>query len=159
MGLFVEGMHCPLCNEAMLSNEQLFGTWGVWLPQSDPLVAFCDAMMHWSCYASWEHRRSFARSYFDFWVEGRNQNPHWQPVFLDDTVLVEVNPSLPIEAAWVYVAATGSRHNPKLADWEKWLQRDEDENHPVERAAVAAIKRTLRAHVPTKEDLLSRLTK
>ena len=74
--------------------------------------------MHWSCYASWEHQLSFARSYFEFWVEGRNQNPYWQPAYLDETVLVTVNPSSPIEAAWVCIAATGSRHNPKLADWE-----------------------------------------
>jgi hypothetical protein len=158
VGLFCEGMPCPLCNEPMLQRQPLFGTWGVWLPQNDPLEAYCDAVMHWECYATWEHRSSFARSYFDFWVEGRHQNPHWRPAYFDDTVLVTVNPSPPIEAAWVHLAATGTRHNPKLDDWAAWLQRDDKEDHPMERAAVAMVKRTLSAHVPTKKSLLSQLT-
>ena len=154
MSLFVEGMKCPLCNEPMLSSEPLFGTWGVWLPSSNPLERYCDATMHWSCYANWKHQARFARSYFEAWVRAQGHNPYWKPAFVDDSVLVEVNPTPPVEAAWVYVAATGTRHNPKLEDWSTWLHASQDE-HPLEHAALSAIKRKLINHVPTKESLLA----
>jgi hypothetical protein len=156
--MFFEGTLCPLCDKEMLLKQSLFGTWGVWLPKSDALWKFCDATIHWNCYAAWEHQRQFARSYFEFWVEGRNENPYWRPAFLDDSVLVTVNPSPPVEAVWVHLAATGTRYRPALENWGNWLSDSSGDNHPLEQAALANVRQVLRTNVPTSESLLSRLT-
>ncbi len=158
MALFCEGMPCSLCRKPMLREQRLFGTWGIWLPSENPLVNYCDAVLHWDCYAVWEHQTSFARSYFESWVQGRNGNPYWRTAFLNDDVFVEVNPSPPVESAWVYVAATGTRHNPRLEDWKAWLHGENEHDHPLEKAALASVKQVLQKHVPDKESLLSHVS-
>lgn len=155
MAMMFDGMTCPLCQEPMHVHEQLFGTWGVWLERSHPLVKYCDGTLHWSCYAQWEHRQTFARSYFEFWVKGRHDNPYWLPAFLDDEVLVTVNPMREISGVWVIVAETGTRDNPRLDDWQRWLSGDDATMHPFKRDVLRSVKGTLREHVPTKETLLA----
>ncbi len=157
MALFFAGCRCPICDQVLAPDADHFATWGVWLPESDGLSRFCDSVMHWSCYAEWKYQRRFARGYFEFWVSTSDQNPYWKRVFLNDSVLVTVNPKPPVEAAWVYLAATGTRHNPKLGEWGNWLERDDGDRHPLEAQALGNAKQTLRVELPTKAALLSRV--
>jgi len=134
----------------------VFGTWGVWLPNHDPLWKFCDGSMHWDCYASWPHRQRFASTYFHFWVEAEATNAFWHRAFLDDEVLVTVNPFEPVNAAWVHLKDTGSRIDVKLKNWVAWLAAEpEGSSHPVLAAAVRRAKQVLRGKVPTVEQLLA----
>jgi hypothetical protein len=158
MALITRGKSlCPLCQRVLEAGDDIFGTWGVWLPRTDPLWQFCDAAMHWPCYAQWEHQSGFARSYFEAWVGSCESNPHWKPAYRDDLLLVTVNPAPPVEAAWVHLAATGTRHNPKLSAWADWLHEGAGIVHPLEAAALEAARRILRNQVPTADALIARL--
>jgi len=142
----------------MHREQLLFGTWGVWLAASDPLWRFCDAMLHWDCYANWEHRTRFGRSYFDFWVELEKENPYWFRAYHDETVFVTVNPSLADSSAWVHVAANGTRHPVEISDWDVWLVNESLAGmHPIEGTALNIAKRVLRRVVPSAASLLDRV--
>ncbi len=150
MALFRNGMSCPICRKPMSSNDPLFSTWGVWLPASDALHGFCDACMHWSCYADWPFRARFARTYVDFWVEHEESDPFWHRVFLDDACLVTVNPELDAGSAWVCLYETGTRVSVGLSEWEQWLAKDRPEGrHLVESDAIDAAKAILVRALPT----------
>lgn len=158
MALFFDGMNCSLCNSPMQSDQQLFGTWGVWLPSSDRLWRFCDAMLHWDCYAEWKYRNRFAQSYFEFWIEHEKRNPYWWRVYRDDSIFITANPSPPIESIWVHLAETGTRHSVSFDEWADWLTADRDPTmHGVELQALTRAKRTLRREIPTAEQLLARI--
>ena len=113
MALFFTGQKCPLC-EQPINEGPKFGTWGVWLPSHDPLLRYCDGVMHWDCYAEWPHRQRFASTYFQFWVNSEEENVFWHRAYLDDDVLVTVNPFEPIRSSWVHLKETGSRIDVKL---------------------------------------------
>ena len=155
MALFSRGQRCPLCDEPILEGP-VFGTWGVWLPTDDPLWKFCDGAMHWDCYASWQHRKRFASTYFQFWVDAEGTNPFWHRAYLDENVLVTVNSLVPINAAWVHLKDAGSRIDVKLESWEAWLSAEpENSSHPVLVEAVQRIKSVLREKVPTSVRLVA----
>ncbi len=156
MGLFFDGMKCLLCEQPLHSEEQLFGTWGVWLPGSDRLQRYCDAVLHWNCYADWKYRVRFARSYFEFWVRHEQGTPYWWRVYGDETVFVTVNPLPPNASLWVHLAATGCRYPVPVGDWESWLVAEADPTmHPVESNALAYAKRLLRRTLPTGESVFA----
>jgi hypothetical protein len=155
MALFRDGVACPLCGEPMQSSQKLFGTWGIWLPREDPLVRFCDACMHWDCYADWPERARFARSYIDFLVEDEKSNSLWSRAYLDENVFVKVNPHAPFELVWIHLYDTGSRYDVSLNDWESWLsQETTDVGHSIEAQSLAVIKEILKKRIPTREQLL-----
>ena len=155
MALFREGMACPLCKEPMQRRQSLFGTWGVWLPSSDPLHRYCDAYMHWECYATWKYRGRFARSYFEFWIEHEKTSPYWTRAYLDNFVLVTVNPITSVSAAWVHLADTGSRSYVLLTEWERWLhEAQSDADHRVEAESMRQAQAILRNQMPTRALLL-----
>ena len=147
MALYIDGMPCSLCQQPMLDDQPIFGTWGVWLPSTDRLVDFCDAAMHWDCYAGWKYRERFARSYFEFWVKTEKVNPHWWSSYLDEDIFVNVNPGQGISNAWVHLAQTGTRHLVSLDDWERWLHATDDTSPQLESVALEAARVTLRANV------------
>jgi hypothetical protein len=149
MALLLPGMPCPLCKQPMDSGQSLFSTWGVWLPKEDPLWRFCDATLHWSCYAAWPDRGRFARSYFEFWVAHEPQNPFWHRVHLDERVYAEVNPDPLVASVWVVLAETGSRISVKLSNWASWLRHTDDGHHEVETSALLAAKGALSAALPS----------
>lgn len=91
--MFITGQPCPFCDEPITQTQPVFSTWGVWLPQDDPLWRFCDAAMHWACYAEWPHRERFASTYFQFWVDAEQDDPFWHRAYLDHGVLVTARPS------------------------------------------------------------------
>src|SRR5262245_45575515 len=103
MALFFDGARCGLCLKPMNKGEALFATSGVWLPPEDILHNFCDAAMHWDCYATWRHRARFAHCYFELWKEAESSNPCWYRCYLDAKTLVTVNPSEPISSACMHL--------------------------------------------------------
>jgi hypothetical protein len=141
----------------MYEHEQLFATSGIWLEQSDPLFDYCDAVFHWSCYADWEHRARFARSYFQMWVEIEKENPVWWRVYLDDSILVTASPSL-MEAIHIELAATGTRQEVDFKDWPKWIAAENALGaHPIEAEAIQQAKLVLRPIFPTVDAVLARI--
>ena len=48
-------------------------------------------MMHWDCYAKWEHRPRFARMYFEAERALSGHNPYWGVAHSDDQVVVTVS--------------------------------------------------------------------
>lgn len=160
MALILGRAKCSICKEAIADGEPTFGTWGVWLPATDPLSRLCDATLHWSCYAAWPHRERFASSYFDFWVEEERDDICWHRAYLDADVLVTVNPIEPVRSAWVHLRSTGTRTSVKLADWAAWVvgkPTKEEVEHPVFAEALDAAKRRLRVALPTEQFVLDSL--
>ena len=86
------------------------------------------------------------------WVAGRDANPYWGTKFLDNRVMVMVNPSPPVEEVEVILAATGSRLRSKLAHWVEWATGHTDGRpalHILERSALAEVLPRLREALPT----------
>lgn len=159
MALFFDGMPCALCHSPLATSDTTFGTWGVWLPESDRLHRFCDTVIHWSCYAEWKHRARFARSYFEFWVRQEQQDIFWWRAFFDDAVLVTVNPDAEVQSAWVCLAETGSRLSVTLSSWDAWVEDPTEAVHRVEQQAIDNAKLRLRRDRPTGQSLLSAINR
>lgn len=154
MALIYAGQPCALCDKPIKKGHSLFATWGVWLPAFDRLSHYCDAAMHWDCYAAWTYRHRFARSYFEFWVEEERQNPFWYRVYVDENVLVEVNPDNQVAGVVICLAETGSRHSIHIVDWEWWLSSADEGHHQIETEAIHVAKAILRQQRPTIASLL-----
>ena len=144
---------CPICDE--LVSDPVFATSGVFFPPGDPLSRFCDACMHWSCYATWEHRERFARAYVEMWIECEKVNPYWARVLIDDLSFVTINPSPPVMTAHVHLFRTGSRIDIPLDEWQLWMRHEKGPaaRHPLELSAWDEALRSLREALPTTESL------
>ena len=62
MAIISEDSRCALCQQPVGSGDYL-ATSGCAYDQDHPLWAYCDAPIHWHCYADWEHREEFAAAY------------------------------------------------------------------------------------------------
>jgi hypothetical protein len=156
MGLVVDGMNCLLCDRPLRDGEPLFGTHGVWLPTSDRLHRYCDAVLHWECYADWKYRLRFARSLFDRQIQRESFDPYWWQVYRDEVVFVEASPSPSKPSVGVHVAGTGSSYVIPVGEWEAWLVADSDSTmHPLEWNTLAYVKRVLRRALPKAEAVLA----
>jgi ssDNA-binding Zn-finger/Zn-ribbon topoisomerase 1 len=155
MALFY-GQPCPLCGVKMTTEDRRFATSHFLGPESD-LWRFSDAVMHWDCYAEWEHRPRFARMYFEARKEWNGPNPHWGVAYSDERVFVTVNPDKLVGEVDVSLAETGSGFRIPLDDWEDWLEGEwfGECNHEVEREALAGIIPLLRSKLPTAEAVVS----
>lgn len=140
---------CPICEE--LLSDPIFATSGVFLPSTDPLSPYCDACMHWSCYAAWEHRERFARSYVQMWIENEKTNLYWARVFLDDYSFITINRIPMIDKAHVRLFRTGSRIDIPLPDWAKWMSCEQNPvvYHPLEALAWNEALPSIREALPT----------
>ncbi|MBI3861184.1 MAG: hypothetical protein HY290_04745 [Planctomycetia bacterium] len=149
MALITNNSCCAICCQ-QLGTSPIFGTWGVFLPQDDPLVRFCDAPIHWSCYANWSERERFARAYFAFWIEHEKTNPYWARIFVDDEVFVTIGPA--VSEVSIRLAATGSDIRVPQAEWECWLEGaalDDAELQSMERDAIRAVLPRLKSAIPS----------
>lgn len=161
MALITAESTCAICQERFEPDEPLFATWGVF-PVPHGLYRFCDAPMHWNCYAEWPHRLVFAAAYVQMWLESERNNPYWSKVWLDDNVFVTVNPDESIAEVDVRLCATGSSMRVDLADWETWLAGQRQcpaGEHSIETAALAAALPALQRHLPTAQAILSKIDK
>jgi hypothetical protein len=146
MPLFFYGQKCPLCGAPMTEEGRIFSTWGVFFPDDDPIWRYCDAPLHWDCYAAWPERARFAGGYFAMWIEGSKHNQCWGTLLLDDDVLVTVNPGTAVGEVCLVLAATGTRYFVKLADWPAFATSGpESFPHPLEAEAFGAILARLQA--------------
>src|SRR5262249_40314217 len=152
------GQECPLCGVKMNDSDRLFATSHFITGEKNAdLWQYSDAVIHWDCYAKWEHRPRFARVYFECnqaWSKG---NGFWGIAHCDDQVLVKTNPDKYVAEVDVTLAETGSSLRGPLADWEDWLAGEcfESCNHEVERDALAVVIPLLRSKVPTGDALVT----
>lgn len=155
MAMFFEGQECPLCGAEMTDSDRLFATSHFLGPDSD-LERFSDAVMHWDCYAKWEHRARFGRMYFEAKRQWSSRNQYWGVAHSDDQLLVTTNADKLVGEVDVMLAETGSGFRVSLADWEDWLAGEwfESCNHVIEREALAAVLPLLRSKLPTADVLV-----
>jgi hypothetical protein len=153
MALFFEGAICPICHEAIV--KPIFATSGVFLPRTDPLWAYCDACMHWPCYATWQHRERFAQAYVRMQIENEKTNQYWTRVFLDEFSFISINPDLQMRLAHVYLFRTGSRIDVPLPEWRTWMRRNQTPptHHPLEAAAWLEALPSIRNALPIEQAL------
>lgn len=150
------GQECPLCGVKMTDADRLFATTHFLGPESD-LWRYSDAVMHWDCYAKWEHRERFGRMYFAAKREWTGHNTFWGVAHSDDHMLVTANPDKLVGEVDVMLAETGSGFRIALVDWEDWLGGEwfESCHHEIERDALAAVIPLLRSKVPTAEAVVA----
>lgn len=160
MAIITPDSTCAICERPFnFEQEPIFATWGVFAVPPE-LFRFCDAPLHWDCYAAWPHRAVFAAAYFQMWVEIAREDAFWSQVWLDEKLLVTVNPDEPVAEVSLRLAETGSVFRVKLADWTTWLAvqcHSPQGNHPIETAALTAILSTLQTHLPTSDAILNRI--
>ena len=139
---------CSICEEILPEGASLFATSGVWLTNSHPLFRYCDSVMHWNCYATWEGRKEFARSYAEFCAENERSNPYWGMAYLDRRVLVTVSPSR--KEIKVMPFSTGLEYSVGFDGWQAWLKdpRQVYQRHPLESETLAEVLPLLRRHLP-----------
>lgn len=155
MALFY-GQPCPLCGVKMTDNDRLFATSAFLVPDSD-LEEFSDAVMHWDCYAQWEHRARFGRMYFEAKRKLSGHNDYWSVAHSDDQLLVTTNPDKLVSEVDVMLAETGSGFRVSLADWEDWLNGEwiESCHHTIEREALLAVLPLLQSKLPTANSVIT----
>ena len=156
MALISPNSTCAICAQPLNLEEPIFATWGVFDVPPE-VFRFCDAPLHWDCYAAWPHRAVFAAAYFHMWVGIAAEDCYWSTVWQDEQLLVTVNPDAPVEKVSLVLAATGSRFHIELAAWEDWLAAAPEGAHPIETAALITALPTLQTELPTREAILRRI--
>jgi len=144
-------LKCGLCGGPLDALGDFFRASGDFLPAGDPLVRFCNAPLHWACYAGWQDRPRFAREYVRAWQEANRKNPFWWTVHVDDDVYVSVNPERPVEEVSVRLCAVGSDIRVPLAKWADWLadtDRVTPGLHAIEKEALGPVLPRLQARFP-----------
>jgi hypothetical protein len=144
-------LKCALCNAEISSPRQLFRATGAFLPTGDPLTHFCNAPLHWECYARWPERPRFARHYVDAWVEANHKNPFWWAVHKDERVYISVNPARGIEQVSLRLYAIGSDVRIPLPRWADWLASADQvtpDMHPFEKQELGLVLPFLRERFP-----------
>ncbi len=142
---------CGLCGAAVDLLKPFFRTTGVFLPAQDPLIRFCNAPLHWECYARWPERPRFAKRYVEAWAKANRKNPFWWTVCRDERVYVAVNPVKPVEEASVRLCAVGSDIRVPLPRWTEWLATPKQvtpQLQPLEDQELAAVLPELRRRFP-----------
>jgi uncharacterized protein YbaR (Trm112 family) len=160
MALLYEGMTCPLCHQELDIHSRLFATSGVFFSPDHRLFAYCDAAMHWDCYANWPDRVEFAGCYFQMWVEPDPDNPYWRQAFLSQEVLGTVNPDPSVAKVSLLLAKTGSFLQVSLDRWNDLIQgpvASFTDLHPVERDALSEVWPLLQEALPSASALGARV--
>jgi hypothetical protein len=158
MALVYEGVKCAICHAKLDLSEPLFATSGVFFPPGDLLHPYCDAPMHWDCYAQWPDRPRFAARYVQSSVEREKKDSYWAKVLLSDNAFVTANPDEPVAEVSIQLFATGSDFRIKLRDWIAWLADSSWERqcrHKIERDALFRVHAHLRSALPTIEAIRS----
>ena len=151
------GQECPLCGVSMSHGDRRFATSHFIADPDHDLWRFSDAVMHWDCYARWEHRPRFGRMYFESNVEWAGSNPYWGIAHRDDRVLVTVKLNRTVGEVDVLLAETGSSFRIKRRDWGDWLGGEWSDgcHHEVEREALADVIPLLRFKFPSVEAVVA----
>lgn len=161
MALLCRESRCRICEGRLFARdgsarERIFATSGVWLPPGDELHRYCDAAMHWTCMATWVHRRRFIASYVHMRASLEAENPWWARAYSDAHVFVDV--SFPeLERAHVTLFDTATSFHIGTDEWDAWVDAVDGmaDLHPLEILALDTARRGLRANVPTRDKLIS----
>ena len=153
MALLSPETRCAICEEPI--SKPIFATSGVFLLPADLLWIYCDACMHWSCYATWEHRERFAQAYVQSSIESEKTNQFWARVFLDEFSFIAINPNPGVSLAHVHLFRTGSRIDIPLQEWRMWMRRNQTPpvSHPLEATAWHEALPSIRKALSTEESL------
>jgi hypothetical protein len=156
MAVMYEGVCCAICATPIDTGVSGFATSGVFVPVGHHLFRFCDAPMHWDCYAHWSDRAEFARAYFHMWVDAERNSPYWSKAFLSPEAFVTVNPDPDVAQISVRLVETGTEVRVPLEQWEEWLsvKAMTAGEKPVEQRALDAVVRSLREELPTFQAVL-----
>ncbi|BDI28123.1 hypothetical protein CCAX7_001740 [Capsulimonas corticalis] len=153
-----EGVCCPICKQEIDLDAPYFATSEPFFPSEHPLFKYCDAAMHWDCYAAWPSRSEFARRYFETQIEGEKRNYYWGIALSRDEVAVTV--SIDIGQVIVMTAETGDTARVGLNQWEEWLA-DFDQAveglHPVQQDAFREVWPILRDVLPSATVMVRRV--
>ena len=143
---------CVLCGQRLDDPVRLFHQF-IRDPKHE-LYRYC-GFMHWDCLATWEHRRRFAREYFEH-EQWMTRYGHKAVAYLDEATLVYVLPDKWLQYVTVVLAETASVFTNDLENWEEWLEHKWVDHcqHDVEREALGDVLPMLRANFPTPRDLL-----
>jgi hypothetical protein len=151
------GKPCPLCGRTIAEGDDVFETWGFVTPEGDPCRGFCDAGIHWSCYAEWRGRERFARACFEAVLKDAAENPHFRATVLADAdVLVTTNPRQGFDAIWIALAKTGTTIKVPLPEWSRFLVEPPAGLRAMEIEALEAEMPRLRALGDDTEAIVTR---
>jgi len=151
MSKLVPDLQCGLCSRPIDPLKPHFRASGDFLPKGDALTRYCNAAMHWPCYAEWPERSRFAQHYVDAWVAANRNNPFWWFVYRDEHVYISANPQKPVEEASVRLYAAGSDIRLPLPRWSEWLRKCERVTPGLSEFELAELRKvlpTLRAQFP-----------
>ncbi len=151
---------CAVCGSPLDKQRGYFATSGVFLPVDHPLFGFCDAPIHWDCYAAWPHRAEFARAYFRERVDGDRDNPYWGLVYLSEHVAVSINPNPPLQEVRIVLADTGTILRVPLINWQAWcagLPATCAAENALVRQAIETVMMELKHELPRTEIVINRV--
>ena len=120
---------CSLCGQRL--HEPVFSTAHFIDDETDHLWRYSDSGMHYDCYSKWEHRREFARRYFETWVDIFGRGRHWSVVYVDQDILLAFGERMG-EFSLMF-SSVGEDLRIKKGDWSHWVAggwRD-DSVHPL----------------------------
>jgi hypothetical protein len=151
MTAIVPELRCALCDGPIDALGDFFRASGVFLPPGDALTPYCNAPLHWECYAKWPDRERFARQYVRAWVKATRLNPFWWIVHQDERVLITANPERSVEEACIRLSAVGSDIRVPLPQWPKWIAEPERVTqglHELEKRELKKVLPKLRERFP-----------
>lgn len=145
---------CPLCGVAL--DDPIFSTSHFIGDPNHKLWRFSDAAMHRRCYVEWDYQSEFAQLYFEAKVESARTNDKWGIAYLDDLVLVTVNPDQFVAKVHIVLSKSGIGYRIDLEDWEGWLQTHWLDQCIDEfgRGTLSEIIPTLQSRIPTVKSLI-----
>src|ERR1043166_2916927 len=127
---------CPLCGSAIGADADvsilptaafpgLGKPLGDFIPEDDPLQAFCGKKVHRACLMAWPLRARVVGSYLE-WMAGRlRDDPERGTAYADSTVLVGApcDPDDGDAQIIVLDLPTGVTSRIRNADWSTWIRR------------------------------------
>jgi hypothetical protein len=155
MAIVWQGVRCAICNEEIEDINRYIdyaATSGVFFPRDDPLVSYCDAPLHWTCFENWPHRTRFARQNFEMWVRGGKSNPYWTTLALTSGYILAAGLEIPYIV--LRLAETPTEIRLEFSGWDRWIS---DESiaikglHLVEVRALTPLLPEIRHTFPSLE--------
>ena len=112
---------CAICGGVLNEEDKTFGTWGLSrAPGPLHVLRREHALVLLRQLAP--AQKEFTRAYFDSSVEQESTNQFWAKAYLDDRVLMTVNPfNEESGEADLVLARTGYIVRVDLAEWEHWF--------------------------------------
>jgi hypothetical protein len=156
LALIFKGARCSICNNILNSDDRIFATSGVFLPDVNPLHVYCDTAMHLNCYVNWDKRRDFAFEYVKFIIDCEQNNVSWAKVYLDNDFYISVSLCESIGLVRIIPIHTGEFVDVKLDSWSSWIEENKEIPNilNIDNKLNKILMKTLLSKLPTKESIL-----